>query len=119
MCTSAPATGCALESFTSPCRVEGPTGEAKAATPETSKGTKQIWSDLTIIEFNRIGNQIMLRKLCGLNPTLGSDNSLPGLPLLALILDLSRQSVALVVQTFGHARGHHLSVVLDFHPLAK
>src|SRR6266849_1959678 len=62
MCTSAPATGCAFESFTAPCKVEGPTGEAQAATPETSNTTKQIWSDLVIIknriELNRIDEDI-------------------------------------------------------------
>jgi hypothetical protein len=30
--------------------VEGPAGEAQAATPEMSNVTKQIWSDLMIIE---------------------------------------------------------------------
>src|ERR1700737_4622277 len=72
MCTSTPAIGCALESLTIPWILAGPTGEAHAATAETIKMAKQIWSDLIIIEVIKIDEQMRLRKHCRTSGNAGS-----------------------------------------------
>src|SRR6266550_2661279 len=72
MCTSAPATACPFESFTSPCSVAGPTGEAHAAVAEIINPAKPNRRESVNIRRARLHIKAKPASDVGINPTFRS-----------------------------------------------
>ncbi len=93
-------------------------GAAHPATAETTNVEMQMWSDLIIIKSRRVDEAIQSCKRYQANSDVGAIILLRK-PLLAALVDVSHQHVALIVQALLHSGGHSFTIALDLSPIAK